>query len=182
MQPMRILNNWLQKNANNKHYLFSASDLKSIFPDLSYGSFKTLLSRAIESGYLVRLCRGLYVYEQAIPPDGLLLFHIAIYLRAGSLNYISLETSLSDAGVISQLPMNWISIMSSGRSSVIPCGKFGTIEFIHTNQKPTDIMNQLYYDKNCGLWRANVALALRDMKATHRNCDLIDWNIANELI
>jgi len=114
--------------------------------------------------------------------DGLMLFHIAAHLRANELNYISLETALSDAGIISQIPVNWISIMSSGRSNIISCGEFGTIEFVHTNQKPNDIMYQLSYDKNCGLWRANVSLALRDMKTTHRNCDLIDWDIANEFI
>jgi hypothetical protein len=43
-------------------------------------------------------------------------------------------------------------------------------------------MKQLSYDANCRLWRATVPLALRDMKATHRNCDLIDWDIANEFI
>ena len=84
--------------------------------------------------------------------------------------------------LFSQIPMNWISIMSSGRSSVISCGEFGTIEFVHTKQKPTELIAQLIYDHNCGLWRANVALAIRDMKATHRNCDLIDWGIADELV
>ena len=72
--------------------------------------------------------------------------------------------------------------MSSGRSNVVSCGEFGTIEFIHTNQKPADIMEQLIYDANSRLWRASVTLALRDMKVTHRNCDLIDWDIANEFI
>ena len=81
--------------------------------------------------------------------DGLMLFHIAAHLRANELNYISLETALSDAGIISQIPMHWISIKSSGRSNIISCGEFGTIEFVHTNQKPYDIMNQLSYDK---LW------------------------------
>lgn len=182
MQPAKILNNWLQANADDKHYLFSLKNLRMLCPDLSEGAFKTLLSRAVQTGYLERVCQGLYAYKSAIFSDGLLLFHVAVILRAAQFNYISLETVLSDAGVISQIPMNWISIMSSGRSNVISCGKFGTIEFIHTNQKPADIMNQLFYDRSCGMWRANVALAIRDMKATHRNCDLIDWEIVNEFI
>ncbi|MFV9956330.1 MAG: hypothetical protein AB8V23_04710 [Candidatus Midichloria sp.] len=36
--------------------------------------------------------------------------------------------------------------MSSGRSNIISCGKFGTIEFVHTKQKPDSIMPQLEYD------------------------------------
>jgi hypothetical protein len=117
-----------------------------------------------------------------MPSDGLLLFHTAALLRAEAFNYISLETALSDAGVISQVPMQWITIMSSGCSAIISCGQFGTIEFVHTNQKPTDIMNELSYDARCGLWRASVALAIRDMKATRRNTDLIDWDMVHEFI
>ena len=182
MQSMRILDTWLQNHANNEHYLFLLQDLRALFPDLSDSAFKTLLSRSVQAGYLIRICRGLYIYEKAIPMQGLLLFHAAAILRANEFNYISLETALSDAGVISQIPIHWVSIMSSGRSNIIPCGKFGSIEFTHTEQKPPSIMQQLSYDTNCRLWRANVALAIRDMKTTHRNTDLLDWEVANELI
>ncbi len=182
MQPIKHLSNWLEQHANNEHYLFTSQDLQALCPDLSNTAFKTLLSRAVNAKYLTRMCRGLYVYKKAIPSHGLLLFHAAALLRANKFNYISLETVLSDVGIISQIPINWISVMSSGRSNIISCGEFGTIEFIHTNQKPTDIMGQLIYDVNCRLWRASVTLALRDMKVTHRNGDLIDWDIANEFI
>ena len=109
-----------------------------------------------------------------------MLFHIAALIRANQFNYISLETALSDEGVISQIPINWISIESSGRSNVISCGEFGTIEFVHTEKKPSDLVDQLTYDGDCGLWRASVSLALKDMKRAKRNCDLIDWDVANE--
>jgi len=182
MQPMRYITNWLQENANTEHYLFSSQDLRVLYPGLSNAAFKTLLSRTVKARHLTRLCRGLYTYERAMPHDGLLLFRVASYLRSTAFNYISLETVLSDTGVISQIPMNRISIMSSGRSSTISCGKFGTIDFIHTNQNPVNIMRHLSYDSRCGLWRASVELALRDMKATHRNSDLIDWDTANEFV
>lgn len=182
MQPIKFLRNWLQDNANEKHYLFVSKDFRILFPELSDGAFKTLLSRASASGLLHRLCRGLYVYPQSQPQDGLLLFRAAATLRAGKFNYISLETALSDAGVISQIPLNWITLMSSGRSSLVSCGKYGTIEFVHTNQKPSALAHSLNYDWRCGLWRATTSLAIRDMKATRRNLDLIDWELADELI
>jgi len=103
-------------------------------------------------------------------------------LRANEFNYISLETVLSDAGVISQIPMNWITLMSSGRSHVVNCGEFGRIEFIHTRKRPENLTGHLTYDSQCRLWRASVALAIKDMKATKRNTDLIDWGVANELV
>jgi hypothetical protein len=182
MQPMRYIASWLEQNASNEHYLFSLQDMRSLCPELSYLAFKTLLSRMVKAGHLTRLCRGLYVYKKTMPANGLLLFHAAAHLRASEFNYISLETALSDAGVISQVPINWISIMSSGRSNVVSCGEFGTIEFVHTSQRPNELTEQLTYDTNCKLWRASVTLALRDMKATHRKGDLIDWSMVNELI
>jgi predicted transcriptional regulator of viral defense system len=182
MQPIKYLNTWLEQHVNYEHYLFTLQDLRALYPNLSNIAFKTMLSRAAHCNLLERICRGLYIYKNAMPSNGLLLFHAASLLRASEFNYISLETVLSEVGVISQIPMNWISIMSSGRSNVVSCGEFGTIEFIHTKQKPTDIMRQLNYDANSKLWRANVALALRDMRATHRNCDLINWDNANEFI
>ncbi len=182
MQPVKYLINWLENHVTSERYLFTPTNLRSLYPNLSTGTFKTLLSRAIHSGYLDRVCRGIYIIKKSTIQNGLLLFHTAALLRANEFNYISLETTLSDAGVISQIPLNWITIMSSGRSNIVSCGKFGTIEFIHTSQKPKQLIDQLCYDTNCRLWRAKVSLALRDMKATHRNCDLINWDILNELI
>ena len=177
-----MLSHWLLNNTNDEHYLFTLCDMRSLFPKLSDSAFKTLMTRAVRSELLTRLCRGIYLYKPALPKDGLLLYHVAARLRANNFNYISLETVLSDVGVISQIPLNWISIMSSGRSNIISCGEFGSIEYIHTRQNPELIMHQLTYDHSCGLWRANVQLAIRDMKATHRNCDLIDWSIVDEFI
>lgn len=182
MQPRKILMEWLQEHANHDRYLFNLRDIKGLFPKLSEKALKTLLSRTAQQGPLERICRGLYAYKSPLFSKGLLLFHAASYLRSNEFNYISLETLLSDAGVISQIPINYITIMSSGSSYKIDCGRYGTIEFVHTTQKPTAIMDELIYDKECRLWRASIQLALRDMKKTRRNCDLIDWDIVNEFI
>lgn len=182
MQPSKVLEKWLQDNTSSEHYLFSLQDLKALCPKLTDNTFKTLLSRMVKTNSLERLCRGLYGYKSSVYSKGLLLFHAAAYLRSDEFNYISLETALSDSGVISQIPINVISIMSSGRSNKISCGKFGIIEFIHTTQKPADLLTQLTYDTHCRLWRASVSLALHDMKITHRNTDLINWDMANEFI
>nr|WP_298136259.1 type IV toxin-antitoxin system AbiEi family antitoxin domain-containing protein [uncultured Pseudomonas sp.] len=181
-QPMRRLIRALARLANEERYLFTPDDLRALVPDISDGAYKTLLSRAASEGHLVRVCRGLYMFEPANPSNGLLLFHAAARLRATQFNYISLETALSDAGVISQIPINWITLMSSGRSSAISCGRWGTIEFVHTKQKPQELIDQLRYDPRCRLWRASPQQALRDMKAARRNRDLIDWSVASELV
>ena len=109
------------------------------------------------------------------------LYHTVSKLRPLGLNYLSLESVLSDAGVISQIPINRIMVMSSGRSEIIDCGKWGTIEFIKTRQAQVKLIGELTYDPTIQLWRASVSQALIDMRTTQRNMDLVDWNVAHEL-
>lgn len=182
MNPLRYLGEVLKTLASPEHYLFTLSDLSSVLPESSKEALQTLLGRAVQAGLLQRVCRGLYLYPDAYAQDGLLLYHAAARLRAGEFNYLSLESVLSDAGVISQVPVGWITLMSSGRNRIVDCGRFGRIEFIHTSRLAADIAGQLGWDERIHLWRASVALALQDMKYTHRSLELIDWELANELI
>jgi predicted transcriptional regulator of viral defense system len=182
MQPIKQLTKALTSLASPEHCLFMLDDLRALLPKQSGAALKTLLSRAVADGHMVRICRGIYLYERVDYPRGLTLFHAAARLRADTFNYISLETALSDAGVISQIPINCITIMTAGRSNRIDCGAWGYIEFVHTRKTPADVANQLHYDARCHLWRASVALALKDMRATRRNLDLIDWSVADELV
>jgi predicted transcriptional regulator of viral defense system len=171
MQPLKKLALTLDSLANREHSLFAPSDLQAAFKE--YDHLPVLLTRAVKAGLLKRVCRGIYLYPKAGYSLGDLLFHTAARLRADEFNYISLETALSDAGLISQIPMNWITIMSSGRSHVVDCGEFGHIEFIHTEQRPEEIAGELFYDATRHIWRASEKQALRDMKATRRSMDLV---------
>lgn len=182
MQSMKQLNLTLENLASAEDYLFTLDDLSCALPNMKASAFKALLSRAQKSGILKRVCRGVYLYPRVKYPAGHVLFHAAAKLRADAFNYLSLETVLSDAGVISQIPLNWITLMSSGRSHIVDCGTFGHIEFIHTKRKPADVAEQLSYDSDCRLWRASVELALLDMKLTQRSTDLVDWSIADEFV
>lgn len=177
----KYLNDWIGERATKDRYLFKLQDLRGLCPELSDAAFKSLMHRSVTSNIFVHVCRGIYAYRKAIAP-GVLLFHAAALLRSSYFNYLSLETILSQHGVISQIPMNWISLMSSGRSAIISCGKFGTIEYVHTKRKVEKITPHLIYDPRYRVWCADVSLALRDMRATHRSQDLINWDIANEFI
>lgn len=182
MQPIKQLSVFLEDLADQEHYLFALRDLSAAIPGQSLVAFKALIGRAEKNGLLRRVCRGLYLYPKVEYPAGLILYHAAARLRAHEFNYISLESALSDAGVISQIPMNWITLMSSGRSYIFDCGTFGHIEFIHTKKSPDQVASQISYDSRCHLWRASVALALRDMVQARRDMDLVDWEAAHELI
>ncbi|QCI14552.1 hypothetical protein E6B08_25750 [Pseudomonas putida] len=181
-QPLHRLYQGLRQFASPQRCLFTPADMRGLLPELSDTAYRSLLSRAADSDELIRLCRGLYLYTQAKPNPGRILYHAAARLRADNFNYISLESALSDAGVISQVPLNWVTIMSSGRSQTIRCGAYGTVEFIHTSRKAADLHSQLAYDERCRMWRASPTLALSDMKRTRRSLELIDWSIADELV
>lgn len=114
-------------------------------------------------GLLERICQGIYQYSDSPDTSGLVLFHAAALLRARHFNYISLETVLSDSGVISQIPTGWITLVSTGRSAVVGCGRFGAVEFVHTERPMASIIGHLTYDTQRDLFRANVELAIADM-------------------
>lgn len=171
MQPLKKIAALLGSLADQEHYLFTASDLLGGMGDVK--QLPVVLSRAVKAGLLRRVCRGVYLYPPAAKTLEHVLFHTAARLRPDELNYISLETALSDAALISQVPMNWITLMSSGRSHVVNCGEFGHMEFVHTTQTPEDLAGELTYDTDRHLWRASVNQALRDMKVTRRSMDLV---------
>jgi hypothetical protein len=182
VQSINQLSNILGHLADRDRFLFSLSDLSGLVPGQSPAALKAVIGRAVKNGLLQRVCRGIYLYPLKDYPSGLLLYRVAARLRAHEFNYLSLESALSDAGVISQIPMNWITLMSSGRSHIIDCGAFGHIEFIHTGKSHNKIQPHLLYDRRCGLWRATVSLALQDMRATGRSMELVDWGVARELV
>lgn len=180
MQPLKKLARSLEELADRDHCVFALSDLAGAVPECR--ELGVLLSRATKAGLLRRVCRGIYFRPVRDYPAGHLLHHAAARLRAEEFNYLSLETVLSETGIISQVPLNWISLMTSGRSHVVDCGDYGHIEFVHTAQRPADVAPELVSDTGRRLWRASVRQALRDMKATRRSMELVDQEAAYELV
>jgi hypothetical protein len=177
---LKQLRSLLEDLTDSQHYLFGLDDFTPAFRDLSRPALKMLLSRAVADGLLQHPCRGVYLYPRAPYPRGYTLCHIAAKLRADTFNYISLETVLSDAGVISQIPLQWLTIISGGRSGIVRCGDLGSIEYIHTTRRPDEIADSVHFDRDCHLWRATVSRALADMRRCKRPMDLIDWRSIDE--
>jgi hypothetical protein len=174
MQPINLLKGTLEENASREHCLFCPEDFYSLFPDFSIENLRMLLSRAVKSGVLERVCKGIYLYPKAGYDSSILLFKIASKLRADFFNYISFETVLSHEGLISQQPFGWITVMTSGRRGIINCGRFGSVELIHTTKPKEKIMSHLRLDLTTGMWWADTDLALQDMKHAKRAMDLVE--------
>ena len=168
MQSIQKLRIELEKLADPHHYLFSVHDFFALFPHKSQAALIVLLGRAEKNGFLKRICRGYYIYQKTAYSNDLILFHLAACLRADFFSYLSLETVLSENGIISQIPLACVTLMTSGRSGIIKCGKFGRIEFTHTKKSPLSIGHMLSYDFRYGLWRASTELAKYDLRMTGR--------------
>ena len=176
MQPISLLKDVLEKNADKTHFLFNVQDFYPLFPDFTEENLRMLLSRASKNGILERVCKGIYLYPKSGYDSSLVLFKIAAKFRADCLNYVSLESVLSETGAISQQLLDWVTIMTTGRSGVIKCGRFGTVELIHTAKSVEKIMPHLRFDARTGMWWADEELALHDMKVAKRDMELVNKN------
>lgn len=182
MQSIKTLEQHIRANTRTTGNLFSTNDLRAILSYLPLPAFRMLLSRAVGSGVLERVCRGLYLYPHVPFNRGLVLYKAVTKLRPLCLNYLSLESVLSDAGVISQILINRLTIMSSGRSSIIKCGTWGTLEFVHTRQEASSIALDLIWDTHCELWRAKPVKAFQDLVWARRSLDLVDQETLREFV
>ncbi len=173
MQTLRILENTLSNLADSEHFLFSENDFLPVFPNLTVQNIRMVLSRAVKNGILERVCKGIYLYPKSGFDSSVVLFKVASKFRADFFNYVSLETVLSQSGVISQIPLGWITVMTTGRRGIINCGRFGSVEFIHTQKPLEKITPLLRLDSATGMFWASEELALQDMKDAKRPIDLI---------
>ena len=98
----------------------------------------------------------------------------------GCYNYTSLESALSEYGAISQIPIDRITVMTTGRKAEIrtPCG---TIEFTHTSRNPSDILRGTK-DFGRPLRFATAATAYRDLKRVGRSPHMVSETDLSEIL
>jgi len=160
-------------------YVFSHRDLEKVFPEDSPPTLHSGLNRLVKQDILVRAARGVYLYGLSHQKNGPKTIElIARTLRRGRYSYISLESALSEYGAISQIPVDRITIMTSGRKGEYKT-PFGTIEFTHTRRSLSDILENTY-DSGRPLRIATKQAAWRDLKRVGRNTHLVEEDVINE--
>lgn len=163
--------NTLDKFSHQGRYVFHFNDLKNMFSDESERTLKASLKRLVDTNILTRATQGVYVYNRA-PKDSFILEHLAKTIRRGEYNYISLESALSQYGVISQIPMDRLTVMTTGRGGEFKT-PWGVIELTHTQRSVSDILNSTIETKS-PIKFAKKETALRDLQRVGRNTHLID--------
>ncbi|ALM82205.1 type IV toxin-antitoxin system AbiEi family antitoxin [Bordetella sp. N] len=164
---IKTLDHWDQRG----FWAFTATTMKLLFPENDRARIKALTSHQ-DAGIIDRIARGLYVNPRAssLPPD--VLSALIPWLRPWDFNYLSLESALSEAGLISQIPSR-LTVMTTGRRQTFKT-PYGTIEFTHTAHTPDQLRDQVGWDSQRELWVATPTRARRDLTKARRNLGLVE--------
>jgi hypothetical protein len=154
----------------NGVWAFTPSTLSALLENVDPNYLKLKAKRLVDQAVLTRAARGVYVnpHARSAPTD--LRAGLIRFLRPRELTYVSLESKLSEAGVISQVTMA-LTCMTTGSP-----GRFntpwGAIEFTHTERNVG--LGSEVYAREDGVLEATIERAARDLRRVGRNVALID--------
>ncbi|UYM16127.1 type IV toxin-antitoxin system AbiEi family antitoxin [Endozoicomonas euniceicola] len=159
-------------------YVFTLRDIGKVFAEDTGKTLQAGLNRLIKQGFLIRAIKGIYVFALSRQKGNDTLELIAKTMRRGEYSYLSLESALAEYGVISQIPIDRLTVMTTGRKGEYKT-PFGTIEFTHTKRSAAEIINSI---KSVGrpLRLATKEAAWRDLKRVGRNTHLVNEQAIDE--
>lgn len=149
---------------------FTPSTFSALLGNVDPDYLKLMVKRLVDQGVLIRAARGVYVnpHARSVPAD--LRAGLIRFLRPRELSYVSLESKLSEAGVISQITtaLTCMTTGSPGRFET----PWGVIDFTHT-ERDVEIGLDVH-PRDDGVFEATIERAARDLRRVGRNTDLID--------
>ncbi len=154
-------------------WLFTTAMLKVVFLNESDTVLNRSLYRHVAAGFITQVKKGLYANDRALSAPLHKMEALVPYLRPEQFNYVSQESRLSDLGMISQMPINHLTLMTTGRKQTFET-YYGTVEFTHTSRSPEYILENTTFNKSTGLLEATEECALKDLRRAGRNLDLVD--------
>jgi hypothetical protein len=161
-------------------FVLTKKDIGKLFPLEDEKSMEKSLQRMVKDGLLIKAARGIYINALvASRHKSWMLENIAKALRPGKLSYVSLESMLSEHGVISQIPLSRLTVMTTGAGGIHDT-PFGTIEFTHTKRSIPEILDRTIFIKDRPLRIAKKQAAVTDLLRVGRNTDMIDYEELNE--
>jgi hypothetical protein len=159
-------------------WAFTPATFSALLGEPEPNYLKLMMKRLADQGVLIRAARGVYVnsHARSMPSDvrvGLLRF-----LRPREITYVSLESKLSEAGVISQVTtaLTCMTTGSPGRFDT----PWGAIELTHTDR--LIVVGTDVHMRDDGVLEATVKRSARDLRRVGRNASLMDEEILAEAI
>ena len=178
MTRTEILKVLAEQDRAGRH-VFTVHELaKLLYATDQTTALKATLQRMTRDGLLIRGAKGIYVNALSRHLGENTIELVAKQMRRGEYNYISLESALSAYGLISQIPVDRLTLMTTGRSGEYRT-PFGVIEFVHT-KRPLSVLLDSMIVRERPLRFATKAAALRDLRRVGRNTHLIDEQACNE--
>lgn len=157
--------------------VFTHRDLAKIFHEDSEKTLQEGINRLHKHGILERVSRGIFCYALSRHTDLYRIEQIAKAMRRGEYSYVSLESALSEYGAISQIPVDRLTVMTTGRKGTYRT-PYGTIEFTHTKRPFTDLLLRMR-DVGRPLKLATLEAAWADLKRVGRNTHLVDVEVVH---
>jgi predicted transcriptional regulator of viral defense system len=146
-------------------------DLAKIFGE-GGNTLGETLKRLVAGKVLTRAANGVYVYALSPNLGAGTLAEIALALRRGWQVYESLESALSQWGVISQVPVDRLTLMTTGAKGTFAT-PYGVIEFTHTERPTSEIAANTRRRPDNPIPIATKAYALANLRRVGRNLDLV---------
>ena len=172
MKKMELFRKLAELDRRGVHVL-ARRDIEKLFPDEGEKALEKSLQRMVADGLLQRVAKGIYINPAATSKNRWIAEEIAKALRPGNMSYVSLESILSEYGVISQIPVNRMTVMTTGKSGMVET-PYGTIEFTHTKRSIAEIVKRTLSAKGRPLRIATKQAAVRDLLRVGRNANMID--------
>lgn len=163
--------NELEKQTHSA--MFSYKQARVLFADENEHAMYTALCRHTKKGVIERVCKGIWINPLSrFANNDTRLEELTCLLRPDSFSYVSLESVLSQASVISQQMFGYLTVMTTGASKTIKA-PFGTLEMIHTKRPLTEVSSHKTPQGRVLPW-ADVKTAYRDLKRVGRNVEMVD--------
>lgn len=177
IECVKALNDWDKRGS----YLFSKGDLGLIFGEEG-NALSSTLRRLERDGVLLRVARGLYAFALSHNFSPTTIQDVAIALRPGHFVYESFESAASQWGLISQIPLDRLTVATTGPSGEFET-PFGVVEFTHVGLAPSQIVRDSVDRKPYQPMRiATEGRALKDLLDFNRSVELIDPEEAEALL
>jgi hypothetical protein len=178
MKFLELLNRLAQLELQTQTALFSYNQAKVLFADENEKTMYAALCRHSNNGVIERVCKGVWLNSLSrFANNDTRLEELALLLRPDHYNYVSMETVLSQASIMSQQMFGYLTVMTTGSSKIIKA-TFGTLEFTHTKRNLIELSQYRIPDGHKLPW-ANIETAYRDLKRSGRNVNMIDMDMLN---
>ncbi len=153
-----------------KKWLFRTGDFLTLFPTESRENILQSLHRHVREGVLEGVCRGVYANQRARcrTHDA---FALARFLRPRNFVYLSREVRLQQLGLITQVYVDYLSLMTDGRTQTFDT-PYGIIKYAHTDRSWESISAHLTYNHESRLWEADEKLAILDLRKSRNQAHI----------